>query len=108
LSPPAVKLEGEGQKRRRKVTRIVLRMCPLNASLRTEGGFPPVKSEVTEAGQSPVPWTTAGSGPGACALLPLKLPPSYFHLRAATFSLFPNGTLMCVYKPVCPSSAKSA
>lgn len=39
--------------------RILLRMSPPNASLRREGG-----SEVTEVGQSLVPWTTAGSRPG--------------------------------------------
>lgn len=26
---------------------------------------------------------------------------SYVHFRAATFSLFPNNSIMCVYKPVC-------
>lgn len=83
--------------------RILLRMSPPNASLGTEGG-----SEVTEVGQSLIPWTTTGSRPGAGALLLLKFPPCYLHFRAAKFSLFPSSSVMSVYKPACPSSAKSA
>lgn len=60
--------------------RILLRMPPLTASLRTGGGFPAVKSEGTEVGQTAIPWTN--SGPGAGALLLPKPTPSSFRSTA--------------------------
>lgn len=107
IEPSCCKTWRRRPKKKGKVMRILLRMSPLNNSRGTEGGFPPVKSDVTEVGQPHVPWTTTGSRPGAGALLLLKLPPFYFHFRAATFSLFPSRAVMCVCKPACPSSAKS-
>lgn len=87
LSPPVIKPKGEGQKeRKKKVKRVFRRTSPLDASLRTEGGFPPVTSQASEVGEPPIPWTTwqtqeSRPGPSAPLLKALHLQPRGFLLE---------------------------